>query len=369
MRKGPDDTSTSWKQRDIHEKRDERKARIAFLKSEIDLNNTLLPRLDEIIKNVNSDGTSFFERRVSELQAKKGDPKVARPQTNRPDQPSYDDMILALLTTVADEVKEKHKGDIKDPTERAKHLETTLKEHRRQLNERTEQCGKDIAKEEAEAKKHITSDDIHDGWSSGHVNKNAASAQIVDPVKPAPKASTSKATTVKSKTSELEVLNPKSSGSQLESTSGRSGYQQDQGPEADIGDEEDDEGEEEEIPEFSPAAKRFTQLEVGNWEASFKAISSEPALLKDDINDAILLEAFEAAIRGDKKYAKACVHQSLVLQYCRKLGRDGVALFFKRWVAYCLFGICRLTKRWLAWQPIKKLSESSRTMWTRPGHG
>ena len=99
----------------------------------------------------------------------------------------------------------------------------------------------------------------------------------------------------------------------MESTAGRSGYAQDQGPEADIGDEEDDDGEEEEIPEFSPAARRFTQLEIGNWEASFKAISSEPALLKDDVNDAILLEAFEAAIRGDKKYAKACVHQSLVL--------------------------------------------------------
>lgn len=297
------------------------------------MNTTLLPRLDEIIKNVSSDGTSYFERRVSELQAKKGDPKADRPATGRPDQPSYDDMVLALLTTVADEVKEKHKGDIKDPTERAKYLESTLQEHRQQLNNRTEQCRKDIAKEESEAKRHITSDDIHDGWSSGHVNKNAASAQIVDPIKPAPKASgssTSKASAVKGKTTEIELLNPKSSGSQLESVPGRSGYMQDQGAEASIGEEEDDDGEEEEIPQFSPSAKRFTQLEIGNWDASFKAISSEPGLLKDDINDAILLEAFEAAIRGDKKYAKACVHQSLVLQYCRKLGRDGVALFFKR---------------------------------------
>lgn len=286
--------------------------------------------MDDIIKNVGSDGSAFFERKVSELQAKKGDPKAARPATGRPDQPSYDDMILALMTTVADEVKQKHQGDIKDITERAKHLESTLKDHRKQLNERTEQCKRDIEKEEAEAKRHITSDDIHDGWSSGHVNKNAASAQIVDPVRPTSKASTSKAAVTKGKTTEIEVLNPESSGSQLESVPGRSGYMQDQAGDANIGDEEDDDGEEEEIPEFSPSAKRFTQLEIGNWDASFKAISSEPALLKDDVNDAILLEAFEAAIRGDKKYAKACVHQSLVLQYCRKLGRDGVALFFKR---------------------------------------
>jgi cell division cycle protein 37 len=29
-------------------------------------------------------------------------------------------------------------------------------------------------------------------------------------------------------------------------------------------------------------------------------------------------------------YAKTCVHQALLLQYCRQLGRDGVGLFFKR---------------------------------------
>jgi len=29
-------------------------------------------------------------------------------------------------------------------------------------------------------------------------------------------------------------------------------------------------------------------------------------------------------------YARTCVHQSLLIQYCRQLGRDGVGLFFKR---------------------------------------
>jgi cell division cycle protein 37 len=240
-------------------------------------------------------------------------------------------MILALMTTVADEVKQKKGGEIKDPTERSQALEAALKDHRRQLQERTEQCKKDIQKEEAEQKKHITSDDIREGFSAGHVSKNAASAQIVDPIKPAPKTKT-----VKGKAKEIEVLNPKSSASQADAIPQASGYAPDgegsgtaQIRELRDNDDEEDE-EDEEIPTFSPSAKRFTQLEIGNWEASFKAISTEPALLKEDVNDAILLEAFEAAIRGDKKYAKACVHQSLVLQYCRKLGRDGVALFFKR---------------------------------------
>jgi len=33
---------------------------------------------------------------------------------------------------------------------------------------------------------------------------------------------------------------------------------------------------------------------------------------------------------GNDTYAKQCVHQALLIQYCRQLGKDGVALFFKR---------------------------------------
>jgi len=34
--------------------------------------------------------------------------------------------------------------------------------------------------------------------------------------------------------------------------------------------------------------------------------------------------------QGDEKGARNFVHQALLLQYCRTLGRDGVAIFFKR---------------------------------------
>ena len=141
-----------------------------FLKSEIELNNTLEPKIDAIIAGTSKEGSSFFERKVSELTASKGDPKAPRPPTGKPDQPSYDDMVLALLTTVADEVKGKGVG--KDTEERSKALEKALKEHRRQLSERTEQCRKQIAEEEAEQKKHITSEDLHDGFNAGVGSRN-----------------------------------------------------------------------------------------------------------------------------------------------------------------------------------------------------
>ena len=45
------------------------------------------------------------------------------------------------------------------------------------------------------------------------------------------------------------------------------------------------------------------------------------------------MEAFTAAGKGQEKFAKQCVHQALIIQYSAKLGRDGVALFFKRLVS------------------------------------
>jgi cell division cycle protein 37 len=35
-------------------------------------------------------------------------------------------------------------------------------------------------------------------------------------------------------------------------------------------------------------------------------------------------------MEGHAKAAKQCVHQALLIQYCRQLGKDGVGLFFKR---------------------------------------
>lgn len=285
--------------------------------------------LDELISNVHSEGTDYFERRVSELAAIKDRPDAPKPATGNPNQPSYDNMLHALMTTVADEVKKAKPSTVSDKSERSKALEETLKTHRRQLTERTEQCKMDIEYEEAEAKKHITSEDIHEGWSAGSVNKNAASAQVVDPID----SSAARAKKVKGKEKEIEVLNPKSTGSQADVVPSSSGYTPDtEGqstrPAAFASDDEDDE--DEEVPTMTDSAKRFVQIQPGNWELAYRAISSDPSLLREEIDDAILVEAFECAMKGKRKDAMACVHASKILQYCRKLGKDGVALFFKR---------------------------------------
>jgi cell division cycle protein 37 len=52
--------------------------------------------------------------------------------------------------------------------------------------------------------------------------------------------------------------------------------------------------------------------------------------LSERDTDGLLVEAFNKQMDGNDKYARQCVHQALLIQYCRQLGKDGVALFFKR---------------------------------------
>lgn len=53
-------------------------------------------------------------------------------------------------------------------------------------------------------------------------------------------------------------------------------------------------------------------------------------MLVPGTTDNLLVAAFSAQLRGEHAYAKQCVNQALLVQYCDKLGRDGVSLFFRR---------------------------------------
>jgi cell division cycle protein 37 len=95
---------------------------------------------------------------------------------------------------------------------------------------------------------------------------------------------------------------------------------------------------EEEMPTLTPSAKAFSKIPADSWEVSFSAISNNSSLLSEKTVDALLLEAFNAGMRNDLEYLRQCVHQGLLLQYCGKLGPDGVNLFFKR-LALLPFGL------------------------------
>lgn len=98
-------------------------------------------------------------------------------------------------------------------------------------------------------------------------------------------------------------------------------------------DDADDEDEEDEVGPLTPAARAFAQIPIGDFEKSYAFIQKDSSVLSSQTHDSLLAEAFDAERRGDKALAKRCVHQSLLVNYCRQLGREGVGLFFKKSVS------------------------------------
>lgn len=93
------------------------------------------------------------------------------------------------------------------------------------------------------------------------------------------------------------------------------------------GNEADNEEEEEDI-EMSPEATAFSK--VKGFEDSYKFLSKHMNIINEKTSDSILGNAFTAQLKGDEAYAKNCVIQSLMIQYCGQLGKDGLNVFFSR---------------------------------------
>lgn len=148
-----------WKQRSIHEQRESRKHKIAAIKAEISCNGVLAPRLRDYRAKLGSPdgGLKYFQQLVEQLQTR---PSPEAPQTNAKDQPTYDAMVLSLLLQIWDGAKSLPA----DEQEAA--VLGGLDKHIAQLAEHTTQLENDLATEEKEQRKHITSEDIHEGFES-----------------------------------------------------------------------------------------------------------------------------------------------------------------------------------------------------------
>lgn len=94
-----------------------------------------------------------------------------------------------------------------------------------------------------------------------------------------------------------------------------------------------DTDDEDALPEMTLSLKEFSKIPLHDYELSWKFIQEHRDVYVPGATDALLVEAFAAERRGESLYAKQCVHQGLLLQYCNKLGKDGVSLFFKRSIA------------------------------------
>lgn len=321
-----------WKQRDIHEKRDQRKAEKDALRAEIDTNTALAPRLDELVHNTKTQGSAYYSREVAKLSAGRAE----RGNKDGPNGPTPDDMILSLLLQIQQQDNVKGKtGDDLDQL-----LVSELEGHKQKLAARQTQINFELEQMEKEDSKKITSDGIKEGWNSGYVAKAEPEPQ---PKKTAEKGK-KKAATV------IETLN---------SPSTASGSAPAQAAAADDHDDDDDDDEEDEIPEADDVMRQFANLpscvpssiplsasalpsnfdaakslNINAFETALQFLSKHKILLNPSNNttDSLLLEAFNAQMASNSSLARRCVEKSLMIQYCNKLGPDGVNLFFRRMV-------------------------------------
>jgi cell division cycle protein 37 len=167
------------RQRQIHEQREMRKFKIKNLTAQIACNQVLLPRIKKIYADLTNPSSStpapaYFNALVDQLQT---NPSPDCPPGNDPTkiEQTYDGMLLSLLKMVGEKAKERVKEAGVSESEKeerlAKELAKEMEVHVKQLGETIEKDKKDLEAEEAEQKKHITMDDLHEGFES-HVSHN-----------------------------------------------------------------------------------------------------------------------------------------------------------------------------------------------------
>ena len=237
-------------------------------------------------------------------------------------------MILSLLKQVGEDAKVKVKdagvieADKQDKLGKA--LANDMAEHVKRLKETIDKDVEKLAQEEKEQKKHITSEDLHDGFDSkvslsfsDLSTRYSNGLQYIPPKAEPPPVPVTKIDKGKRKdvTTEFEVLNPKAVSPPDNKND----------PELD-----DDDDDEDALPELTPSLELFSKIPLKAYEKSFEYIQSHRDVIVPGAADALLVAAFRAQSNGKPKYAKQCVHQSLLLQYCEKLGGDGVRVFFRK---------------------------------------
>ncbi|KAK5559819.1 hsp90 co-chaperone Cdc37 [Exophiala xenobiotica] len=320
------------KQRQIHEQRAQRKHEIETLKYERIVNDGLLERinalLDALKKHQEDAATKNPEELVFQsLIESAGDPAKDEPPKppagvythQKEPQPRYSKMMGALVDQVKKEV------DVKNSPDRYNDFVEGVNGHLTKVQKLQQDLLARLAQLEKEATAKITSEDLHEGFSYSSVNKaKQASAASEKPRETA-------------KTETVELLNaPKGLSSKTRDalkSPDEGGVSS--GAEADVEDDalidkHEDEEEDEANLKLTPTGKQFAKIKLGDYRTCLQFISEHPEIVNERTQDALMIEAFNAQMKGQDTYAKGCVHQSLLIQYCRQLGRDGVGLFFKR---------------------------------------
>jgi cell division cycle protein 37 len=304
------------KQNQIHQQRWQRRHEIETLKYERIINDGLLERIDRLLGVLRQhEGSSRDPEELvfQSLIESAGDPVLDQPppppegvHTQEKEQPKYSQMMSSLVDQVKKEVEDSKPGNIFQA------YITGVQGHKEKVLGLQQELLEKLAQLEKEEHSKITSEDIHTGFDSSYVNKSKEKGKA-----PAKKDT-------------VELLNP--------SFAKKDDFvAQSSGADADI----EDGGEDDEDIKVSDLAKRFAKIKIGDYRTCLQFISEHPEVVAERETDGLLVEAFNSEMEGKPEYARQCVHQGLLLQYCRSLGRDGISLFFKRYVLHSRLSIYR----------------------------
>ncbi|KAJ0426486.1 Cdc37 N terminal kinase binding-domain-containing protein [Aspergillus carlsbadensis] len=287
------------KQAQIHQQRVQRRHEIQTLKYERIVNDGLLSRIEKLL-------TSFKERERStpnpedvifqalmEFAVNPADDQPpSAPEgvhTQEKEQPKYSQMMSALVDQVKKEVEESKSDNLFQAYVKG------VQGHKERVQDLQKELLTRLAQLEKDEGSKITSESIHTGFDTSHI------------AKPKSTPATTK------KTGSVELLNPTPA-------TGASGQE--------VNDDEalDDP----DSVQASELAKKFAKINRNDYRALHQYISDHPEIVAEKETDGLLVEAFNSQMDGKDDYARQCVHQGLLLQYCRSLGPDGISLFFKR---------------------------------------
>jgi cell division cycle protein 37 len=325
------------KQAQIHQERDHRRHQIRTLKYERIINDGLTERVDRLLTALKShkdkqaegnganDDQLVFQAMMESMMDMKIDKDGGSDRPPPPpegvhehikDKPTYPQMMASLVDAVKKDIDEQ-----KSDEPRYTLFIQGLEKEKARIQDLQGQLLAKLDELEKEDKKHITSDDIHEGFSYSNVKKAEEEQKK--------KAAAASSSTIAKKESTVELLNnPQRPAATRTDTGQSSGADGDieEGSVVEASPEDDDDD-----ITASPLAQQFAKIKVGDWYACLQFLMAHPEILAEKETDGLLVEAFNSELDGKPKHARQCVHQGLLLQYCRQLGgRQGVELFFKR---------------------------------------
>ncbi|KAK3901722.1 Cdc37 N terminal kinase binding-domain-containing protein [Staphylotrichum tortipilum] len=302
------------KQNQIHAERQQRRNQIETLKYERVINDSLIKRISALLASLKAHAADAKTSNPGEVAFRaviesaagldsKDDqppPRPAAVHNAEEPLPTYTKMMATLLDQVNKALDEKKLAQ----EDRYDGMVAEIGEHLQKVTDLQAQLVEKLAELENEEGRKITSESIHTGFDSSHVNKTASSSTGTDP-------------------SKVELLNPNFAAKAAASSSSTS-------TPAGTNKTTADDDESDESLTASPLAQQFALIPSTSPRDSLAFLSTHPEILTEKETDGLLILAFDAELEDRASYARNAVHQALLLQYCRALGRDGVALFFRR---------------------------------------